>query len=350
MKYLIRMLIVLIMGVILILSGCKKTTETVETPDYEGQILTLQAEKEQLIDDKEAVEASLEQMMQTQSTLTAENDALKTELDQLNEEFQLFLESYDTLSDGYVELFRDYNYLVDDYSELEGVVETEAVNRSKIILPEAFSSEMVFDDAVVVSNTLELINAIEDHTHIVLNDGIYDLSSMQASDIDNPNITLSASESGYVLNIDFISDLLIEGTIYGTSTIKADGINGLMAFNSCNNIMIKNVNLEFGNDSEFSDVGNNIRFNDCEAVYIDKTNIQGHGNIGISIETSENIYINDSIIADCIENGVEFNDSKELIITHSIIRNCDDGALLDIGSSGLYIYESELDGEYISSY
>lgn len=350
MKYVIRILFVVFMGTAVTMTGCKQNNEQVEQPDYEAQIQTLEMSKDQLSNEIRILEASIEQLTQSNTEISARNELLQSNLDQLQEEYQLFLEPYDTLSDGYVELFRDYNYLLDDYNELEGAVETEAVNRSKIVLPEAFAGEMVFNEAVVVSNATELMNAIGSHVHIVLNDGIYDFASVNPDEVDNPNITISQSGSNYILSIDFIQDLLIEGTIYGVSTISGNGTSGLISFNSCTNIMIKNINLEMGNDIERSDVMNNLRFNDCDGVYVDKSNIQGHGITGVLIESTDQIYVNDSIISDCLKNGIEYNDSKELVITHSIIRNCDDGAILNIGSSGLYIYESELDGEYITSY
>ncbi|MCR4655132.1 MAG: right-handed parallel beta-helix repeat-containing protein [Lachnospiraceae bacterium] len=218
-------------------------------------------------------------------------------------------------------------------------------------------------ETVLVTNTAELIEALEDNTTLVLEPGIYNITEFINS-VKNPAVWdyVGDNEKGvYVDNETDGPQLMINGyenvSIVAASSEAPASIvcepryAAVLNFVNCNNITLSGLSMGHTPDQGYCS-GEVLSLSGCTNVRIDRTDLYGCGTYGFEIDGCENVEVNSCDIHDCTYGCATMYNSQAVRIVHTGFHDCKEFTMFElIGSSvdfiGCYFYN--LDGKFIYS-
>lgn len=176
---------------------------------------------------------------------------------------------------------------------------------------------------ISVSNTDELLKAIESNRVIHLKSGTYRLDQ----GVDNPHISFNMDR----VIIKGVSNLSIAAEDIGQlAHITATGIAPVIQFENCQQIRLYNLRLTREDNSSETPV---ISFKNCSDVQISNCVIAGASKTGIRLRYADNITIVNTVF-----NNIQGPFAELDNVSRAIFKNCD---ILQIGRSILQINQSK---------
>ena len=174
-------------------------------------------------------------------------------------------------------------------------------------------------DTVSVNTVQQLIDSIQSDRLILLQPGVYDVSSiLQLSEVDieanQQNVLLTKAlfySSGMGIVVKQVKNLTIQGTGEThelnelITTMENDFV---LSFFGCSNIRLLNLTAQYDRTKEGSRKGGSWFINQCTGVKIER-NLLARGNVGLKVSRSKNISMINSIISECSSGVVELQES-----------------------------------------
>ena len=179
---------------------------------------------------------------------------------------------------------------------------------------------------VRVTNAEELLSAIAPNTTIVLDAGVYDLSTVLDYGGPGGDWYFWASEfDGYTLQITGVSGLSLVGAGKGETILLADPrYAAVIRFQGCEDVSLKGFTAGHSEAPGFC-TGNVLDFVVCENVSVEDCGLFGCGMLGIWGASCTGLIVKDSDIYECANGAAEFSNCSGVSFEGCSIYDCDEG-------------------------
>ena len=193
--------------------------------------------------------------------------------------------------------------------------------------------QIIFDyrytNTVTVSTIKELYEAIQSNTHIILKEGIYNISQLPPEERENPNLNYwyDYETDSYITNdsdtiaVKYVNDLLIEGEKGAAVKICTEEFSEApLLFDGCNHISL--VNLTLGHEVEPGHCsGAVLSLNNSNSVDVKQCRLYGSGTYGVEAYGSYAIHVEDCRIYECTYGLVSLNSSGDITFKNCNMNN-----------------------------
>jgi len=192
---------------------------------------------------------------------------------------------------------------------------------------------------ITVRTAQEFVNALGSDRTILLEPGVYNLSSVR-QDYTN-NVYWSEVFDGNELNLFQIENLTIQGSEKGQSSIVVDPRYAfVLVFEHSSNISISNIYAGH-TDSGYCH-GGVFSFRFCAGVKIENTHMYGCGTVGLDIQSVTDMSVKNSTIYECTYQIMAVRDSRNIRFENCVFRNNAGFDLVELnGVSNFVIDKSE---------
>ena len=151
-----------------------------------------------------------------------------------------------------------------------------------------------------------ILNAAS-YTKIILKEQEYDLSELNAINIDNPNVFADDTFEGYEYIIKDVSNLVIEAPEgISASVVTQAPYANVLSFRGCSGVVLKNITAGHKVEKGYC-TGGVIMLDGCRDINIDKCSLYGCGTYGITATDSAGITVENTEIYECTYGLVELS-------------------------------------------
>jgi predicted small lipoprotein YifL len=165
-----------------------------------------------------------------------------------------------------------------------------------------------YKKTVTVSNIEDFINAIDNDTKIILENGVYNFAGLDAEKVNNPWIYIETYGGISEYAISGVSNLSIEAEENEVGVVTEDPSSPILRFEYCSNISIDGVT--FGHEVDpGSCTGSVLALSRTKNFNVRNCYMYGCGTYGIDADESTGIYVTDSDIYSCSEGAFLLEDS-----------------------------------------
>lgn len=176
---------------------------------------------------------------------------------------------------------------------------------------------------VSVSSAAELLREIGPNKHIILKEGVYDLTKAIQGLKSSDYLAVQEVFDGQELVIKNVDGLIIEGAGDDkTELIVSPRYADVLSFVQCKNIAIKNLKAGHSPE-EGSCTGGVIYIEASHNMTIESCLLYGCGTEGISVNTSFDISVQDSVIEHCTNQLMSIESSRNVFVDNCIFRESD---------------------------
>lgn len=173
---------------------------------------------------------------------------------------------------------------------------------------------------VTVSTAEEFVKALGSNKRILLEEGVYNLSTISPDVINNTGVYLDKAYDGNELRLDGIHNLTIEG-IGEALIIVEPRYAFVMKFQNSSNISISNITA--GHTEGGYCAGGVFSFADSSGIRIDKAHMYGCGTVGLSLESVTDMKVTNSSIYECTYNAATVWNCKGILFENCVFRDND---------------------------
>ncbi len=176
-------------------------------------------------------------------------------------------------------------------------------------------------EEVVVETAEDFVKAIGSNKKIVLKPGVYNLSNI-SQDIDlQDGVTWEDVPDGKELNINNVSNLIIEGSSEGkTEIITEPRYAQILDFEQVSNITLRNITAGH-TPAEYTCDAGVLNFLNSENINISGCELYGCGSVGLSMDGVEHLDMINTYINHCSLRAIEVFDSKDVNFKQSRISD-----------------------------
>lgn len=190
---------------------------------------------------------------------------------------------------------------------------------------------------ITVSNAEELINALGSNKRIYMKEGVYNLSSVRLSSINNSLVAVDEVYDGHELRLDGIHNLSIEGIGGAPSEIIVEPRYAfVLSFVNSSNIHIANVKA--GHTEGGYCAGGVFSFAQCAGISIEKTFMYGCGTYGLVLDGVMDMAVTDSTIYDCTYGIMLVTKSKGILFERCVFSDNTGG--IGVSQSSDFVIDS----------
>ncbi len=200
--------------------------------------------------------------------------------------------------------------------------------------------DLRYFNTVTVSDAKSLLESIDDNTKILLEPGVYDLSDIDVSSIQNEHILdREESESWRNITIAYVSDFCIEAKDGGEVLICIDDpYEPVMWFSSVGACTLRGVTV--GHDVEPGYCsGSVIGFDYSSRVKIDNCKLYGSGTYGIEGNGNYRMEVVNSEIYDCTYGLISMSDSYDMHFNNTSFHDCREFNMIGAYGNGDYYFD-----------
>ena len=198
------------------------------------------------------------------------------------------------------------------------VTPTETAGRAAMAAQPVTVGEPVVLECVVVNSVDGLLAAIAPGTQIVLEPGVYDLTTASNYGMDTGSLDYYWARKGndYELTLTGVHDLTVRGSgRENTQIVTQPRYVNVLALDSCHNVRLEGFNAGHTEGAECA--GGVVYAKDCEDIQLDQMGLYGCGTIGLWADGCTDVKLENSEIYDCSYSGVR------AVLTNGLdIRNC----------------------------
>ena len=200
---------------------------------------------------------------------------------------------------------------------------------------------------VVVSTVEELLDAIAPNTHITLNAGRYDVSTVAGK--YTPYISWLEDIYGHgerTLVIKGIDGLTLEAAPNAIVEIVTPWLYAeVLYFQYCNDISIIGITAGHIVTEIYQCDAGVINFYLCDKVYVDDCVFFGSGTTGIRISNCNNVLIKDTVVTDCSFTAINIHSSNDVeVIYCQLVDNRGYGYVVSAFTSNAVFRNCEISG------
>jgi len=173
---------------------------------------------------------------------------------------------------------------------------------------------------VIVSTAEELVNALGSNRRILLNEGVYNLSSVNPGMIYNSSVFVDEVFDGSEIRLEGVHNLTILGIGDTPSEIIIEPRYAyVLNFQNCSNINIGNIKA--GHTESGDCVGGVFSFIHSSGITIDKALLYGCGTYGLNIDMVMDMKVTDSSIYECTYGAIVVFGGKDILFERCVFRN-----------------------------
>lgn len=198
------------------------------------------------------------------------------------------------------------------------VTPTETAGSAAMAAQPVTVGEPVVLECVVVNSVDGLLAAIAPGTQIVLEPGVYDLTTASNYGMDTGSLDYYWARKGndYELTLTGVHDLTVRGSgRENTQIVTQPRYVNVLALDSCHNVRLEGFNAGHTEGAECA--GGVVYAKDCEDIQLDQMGLYGCGTIGLWADGCTDVKLENSEIYDCSYSGVR------AVLTNGLdIRNC----------------------------
>ena len=200
---------------------------------------------------------------------------------------------------------------------------------SSVYIGEAIPQEIV---EVTVSTAKELVAALGSNKKILLEEGLYNLTTVNPSYINNPSISYVESFDGPELVLKGVNNLTIQG-IGDTQSeiIITPRYAWVMNFQNSSNISI--INIKAGHTQDGYCAGGVFSFENSSGIQIKDTLMYGCGTIGLNLMRVSDMRVLNSSIYECTYGIMSVNYSSDIIFNDCIFRDNKGFTMVQVGQT-----------------
>lgn len=218
-------------------------------------------------------------------------------------------------------------------------------------------------EAIVVSSTKELLDAIEPDANIVIKKGTYnfteDLDGIVGDDYSKFNkkhkyVKIEDCYDGVQIVIEGVDGLTISGQDGKDIELQVEPrYADVLTFRECSNVALNNLTIGHTKE-QGSCEGEVLQFEDSEKITLTDLDLYGCGTYGICSMGSEEITMSDSIIRDCSYGILDMRNS-DASFKSCEFTGCEGFNLIEVSSSDLTFSKCTFEdnagsGEFITYY
>ncbi len=162
-----------------------------------------------------------------------------------------------------------------------------------------------FADEVRVSTAEELARAIRSDRTIVMESGIYDLSTVP--NFRSRNVSWNSVFDGREILVKGVKNLTIEAEAdNGAEIVTAPRYAFVLSFQDCSGLRLSKLRIGHKDGGECS--GGVVRFDRVRDVEIASSLLYGSGTVGIEAENAKNLLVVESTITGCSQGALSLRD------------------------------------------
>ena len=200
---------------------------------------------------------------------------------------------------------------------------------NSIYIGEALPQEIV---EVTVSTAEELVAALGSNKKILLEEGVYNLTTVNPSYINNPSVSYAESYDGPELVLKGVHNLTIQGIGDTHSEIIIQPRYAwVMSFQNSSNISI--INIKAGHTQDGYCSGGVFSFENSSGIRIEDTLMYGCGTIGLNLMRVSDMRVINSSIYECTYGIMNVNYSSDIIFTDCIFRDNKGFTMVQVGQT-----------------
>lgn len=172
---------------------------------------------------------------------------------------------------------------------------------------------------ITVSTAEELVFALGSNRRILLEEGVYNLTTVHPGFVD-ANVYFGKKHDGWELFLEGIQNLTIEGAGDAQSEIIVEPrYANVLNFLNCSNISL--VNIKTGHTEGGLCSGGVLLFENCADIRIDNTDMYGCGTIGLMLEKVKDIKVTGSTIYGCTMQAMSIRGSSNVLLENCVFRD-----------------------------
>lgn len=180
---------------------------------------------------------------------------------------------------------------------------------------------------VEAKNAEEFLNAIDRYTNIILTGNSYNLSEVDFSKINNPNLRFEDVFDGEEIIVEDITNLTISGDSQTeTKLLVETRYANVLTFYMCAGISLKNFTAGHTKEQGYC-VGGVLKFENTDFVDVENCKLFGCGTYGIITDGSGYINITDSEIYECTYGLVDLYRSGSIVFDNCVFRDSEGFAM-----------------------
>jgi len=173
---------------------------------------------------------------------------------------------------------------------------------------------------VTVSTAEELIAALGSNRRILLEEGEYNLSTVNPSIVNNSSISYREAYDGLELLLDGVNNLTIQGAGDNQSEIVVEPRYAfIMSFQNSSNISI--INIKAGHTEGGYCQGGVFSFENSSGIKIEDTLMYGCGTIGLDLSYVSDMSVVNSSIYECTYGIITVDHSSGILFKDCIFRD-----------------------------
>lgn len=172
-------------------------------------------------------------------------------------------------------------------------------------------------EVVRVTNSLELIKALGNNKHIIIEGGTYDIT-LSDTLVNESEYYVKTSSIWESLQIKGLKNVTFEGKD-SVSIIVTDPYAWVINFNECSNLTFKNI--EFGHKVEGECMGGAALFQNSSNITMKNVGLYGCGTTGLELRKVKNFTLESSRVYKCTYYLTNFSSSENVIIKNTIFEN-----------------------------
>lgn len=192
---------------------------------------------------------------------------------------------------------------------------------------------------VTVSTAEELIRELGSNKRILLEKGVYNLSTVKLSDVNNTAIHFDDAYDGPELRLDGVHNLTIQGVDGAQSEIVIEPRYAfVMNFQNCSDISI--IDIKAGHTEGGYCEGGVFSFANSSGIKIDKTFMYGCGTVGLNLEKVSNVAVTNSSIYECTYYIMTVGGSENISFANCIFRNNGEFDLVSVNNTSDFVIDN----------
>ena len=210
-----------------------------------------------------------------------------------------------------------------------------------VMITEMDSNAMTAITEINVGTAEEFIRALGSNRKIIMQTGVYNLSSIpQINNFDTNNIFWEEAYDGKELVLYGLNNLAIEGSGENTQIVVEPRGSYVMRFLESSNISISN--LKTGHTLGGDCLGGVFSFSDCNNIRIDGTLMYGCGTVGLDLNGVVDMVVTGSVIYDCTYHIMTIEGCENILFDNCIFADNKQFDLVNIrNTKNLTIQNSE---------
>ena len=186
-------------------------------------------------------------------------------------------------------------------------------------------------DTVTVNTVQQLVDSIQSNRLILLEPGVYDLSSApqleQVDLTDSPlNIPITdhlvySADIGIIVNQ--VKNLTMRGlgeTRHLNELITGIETDCVLSFSGCSNIKLVNLTVQYDPAKSGNRKGGSWLFSQCTDVHIEN-NALARGDVGLEVLRSKNVVVTNSTVSECSSGTVQLRESWSVHFSNCTFNN-----------------------------